>query len=96
MTVKIGAPKEIEPGEARVAMTPDSALQLQKLGYDCVIEAGAGEAAGFSDAAYEAAGVEVVKTAAALWKAADIVTKVRPPTTAEAKKFREGHARGSC
>ncbi len=90
MTVKIGAPKEIEPGEARVAMTPDSALQLQKLGYDCVIEAGAGEAAGFTDAAYEAAGVEVVKTAAALWKAADVVTKVRPPTTAEAKKFREG------
>jgi NAD(P) transhydrogenase subunit alpha len=90
MTVKIGAPKEIEPGEARVAMTPDSALQLQKLGYDCVIEAGAGEAAGFTDAAYEAAGVTVVKTAAALWKDADIVTKVRPPTTAEAKKFREG------
>jgi NAD(P) transhydrogenase subunit alpha len=88
--VKIGAPKEIEPGEARVAMTPDSALQLQKLGYDCVIEAGAGEAAGFTDAAYEAAGVSVVKTAAALWKEADIVTKVRPPTTAEAKKFREG------
>ncbi|MBF9059933.1 Re/Si-specific NAD(P)(+) transhydrogenase subunit alpha [Rhodobacterales bacterium HKCCSP123] len=88
--MKIGAPKEIEPGEARVAMTPDSALQLQKLGYDCVIEAGAGEAAGFTDAAYEAAGVEVVKTAAALWKAADIVTKVRPPTSTEAKKFREG------
>ncbi|BDW86049.1 NAD(P) transhydrogenase subunit alpha [Roseicyclus marinus] len=90
MTVKIGAPKEIEPGEARVAMTPDSALQLQKLGYDCVIEAGAGGAAGFTDAAYEAAGVTVVKTAAALWKEADIVAKVRPPTTAEAKKFREG------
>lgn len=88
--MKIGAPKEIEPGEARVAMTPDSALQLQKLGYGCAIEAGAGEAAGFTDAAYKAAGVEVVKTAAALWKAADIVAKVRPPTTAEAKKLREG------
>ena len=90
MTVKIGAPKEIEPGEARVAMTPDSALQLQKLGYDCVIEAGAGASAGFTDAAYKEAGVEVVKTAAALWKAADIVAKVRPPTTAEAKKLRDG------
>ena len=88
--MKIGAPKEIEPGEARVAMTPDSALQLQKLGYDCVIETGAGEAAGFTDAAYQAAGVEVVKTAAALWKAADIVAKVRPPTATEAKRFREG------
>ncbi|MFW5641142.1 MAG: Re/Si-specific NAD(P)(+) transhydrogenase subunit alpha, partial [Roseicyclus sp.] len=88
--MKIGAPKEIEPGESRVAMTPDSALQLQKLGYDCVIEAGAGAAAGFSDAAYEAAGVEVVKTAAALWKAADIVAKVRPPTETEAKRLAKG------
>ncbi len=90
MTVKIGAPKEIEPGEARVAMTPDSALQLQKLGYDCVIEAGAGVAAGFTDAAYKSAGVAVVKTAAALWKDADIVAKVRPPTALEVKKMREG------
>ena len=75
--MKIGAPKEILEGEARVAMTPDSAVQLQKLGYACVIEAGAGALAGFSDAAYEAVGVEVVKTAAALWKAADVVAKAR-------------------
>jgi NAD(P) transhydrogenase subunit alpha len=88
--VKIGTPKEIFEGEARVAMTPDSALQLQKLGYDCVIEAGAGMAAGFADKAYEDAGVEVVKTAAALWKAADIVAKVRPPSEAEVKKMNEG------
>ncbi len=88
--MKIGTPKEIIEGEARVAMTPDSALQLQKLGYDCVIEAGAGAAAGFSDAAYKEAGVEVVKTAAALWKAADIVAKVRPPTEAEAKRLTKG------
>ena len=88
--MKIGTPKEIFEGEARVAMTPDSALQLQKLGYDCVIEAGAGMAAGFADKAYEDAGVEVVKTAAALWKAADIVAKVRPPSEAEVKKMNEG------
>ena len=88
--MKIGTPKEIEPGEARVAMTPDSARQLRKLGYDCVIEAGAGAAAGFRDAAYQEAGVEVVETAAAVWQAADIVTKVRPPTSAEAKRFRGG------
>jgi len=90
--VKIGTPKEISEGEARVAMTPESAGQLQKLGHDCVIEAGAGEAAGFSDAAYTEAGVAVVKTAAALWKAADIVAKVRPPTETEAKRLRKGQA----
>ena len=85
--MKIGAPKEIEAGENRVAMTPDSAVQLQKLGYDCLIEAGAGANAGFADAAYEAAGVSVVKTAAALWKEADIVVKVRVPTTTELKRL---------
>ncbi len=88
--MKIGAPKEIFEGEARVAMTPDSAVQLQKLGHDCVIEAGAGAAAGFSDAAYKAAGVEVVKTAAALWKAAEVVIKVRPPSETEAKRLVKG------
>ncbi|UOA31419.1 NAD(P) transhydrogenase subunit alpha [Sulfitobacter sp. DSM 110093] len=86
--MKIGTPKEIFEGENRVAMTPESALQLQKLGHSCVIETGAGAAAGFDDAAYEAAGVEVAKTAAALWKAADVVAKVRPPSDAEVKRLR--------
>ncbi|WP_306045051.1 Re/Si-specific NAD(P)(+) transhydrogenase subunit alpha [Nioella sp. MMSF_3534] len=85
--MKIGAPKEIEAGENRVAMTPDSAVQLQKLGYDCLIEAGAGEKAGFADADYEAAGVSVVKTAAALWKDADIIAKVRIPNETELKRL---------
>ncbi len=88
--MKIGTPKETDAGENRVAMTPDSALQLQKLGHACVIEAGAGAAAGFSDRAYKDAGVEVVKTGAALFKAADIVAKVRPPSETEVKRLREG------
>ena len=88
--MKIGTPKEIFEGENRVAMTPASAKDLQKLGYDCVIETGAGVVAGFSDKAYKDAGVSVVKTAAALYKAADIIAKVRPPSDAEIKKLREG------
>ena len=88
--MKIGTPKETYEGEARVAMTPDSALQLQKLGYDCAIETGAGDAAGFSDAAYEAAGVEIIKTPAALWKSVDIVAKVRQPTDTELKRMTAG------
>ena len=88
--MKIGTPKEVFKGEARVAMTPESALLLQKLGYECVIESKAGEAAGFTDDAYEEAGVEVVKTAPALWKAADIVTKVRQPSEAELKRMKKG------
>ncbi len=71
-------------------MTPASAVALQKLGHECLIESGAGLEAGFSDATYEAEGVEVVKTAAALFKAADIVAKVRPPTETETKRLRDG------
>ncbi|KGB81849.1 NAD(P) transhydrogenase subunit alpha [Rhodovulum sp. NI22] len=88
--MKIGAPKEVFEGEARVAMTPESALQLQKLGYDCAIETGAGAAAGFSDDAYAQAGVEIIKTPAALWKAVDIVIKVREPNETEAKRLTKG------
>ena len=88
--MKIGTPRELFEGENRVAMTPASALELQKLGHDCVIETKAGEAAGFSDKSYKDAGVEVVKTAAALWKAADIVAKVRVPDTTEMKRLSEG------
>ncbi|MFN3938387.1 MAG: Re/Si-specific NAD(P)(+) transhydrogenase subunit alpha [Gemmobacter sp.] len=88
--MKIGAPKEIFEGENRVAMTPDSALQLQKLGHSCCIEAGAGAKAGFSDDAYRAAGVEVLPDAAALWAAADVVVKVRAPEEAEARLLRQG------
>jgi len=88
--VKIGTPKEVMEGENRVAMTPDSARQLQKLGHECAIETGAGERAGFADAAYEEAGGEIIKTAAALWKASDVVTKVRAPTDTELKRLREG------
>lgn len=87
--MKIGTPKELFEGENRVAMTPASALELQKLGHVCVIETKAGMAAGFSDKAYKDAGVEVVKTATALWKAADIIAKVRVPDATEMKRLRE-------
>ena len=90
-TLKIGTPKEIFEGEARVAMTPESALQLQKLGYDCAIETGAGMLAGFSDKAYAEAGVKIKKTAAALWKDADIIAKVREPDESELKRLKSDH-----
>ncbi len=87
--MKIGVPKEVNAGEARVAMTPASAKDLQKLGYDCLIQKGAGAAAGFDDAAYKDAGVKVV-TGAAIWKDAEVVAKVQPPTEAETGKLDEG------
>jgi NAD(P) transhydrogenase subunit alpha len=86
----IGALKETAPGEKRVALTPQSAAALKKLGYDCVVESGAGLAARFTDEAYAEAGVEVVPDAAALWDKADIVIKVRGPEREELAMARSG------
>ena len=88
--MKIGALAEIFPGENRVAMTPDSAAQLVKLGHVCCIQAGAGAKAGFADALYAKAGVEVLPDAAAVIAAADVLVKVRGPEVAEAEALRMG------
>ena len=88
--MKIGAPTETFEGEARVALTPESAGRLQKLGHECLVQSGAGLKASISDAAYEAAGVTVVPDAAALWDQADIVVKVREPSDAEVAAAPDG------
>ncbi|MDQ7262025.1 NAD(P)(+) transhydrogenase (Re/Si-specific) subunit alpha, partial [Paracoccus sp. PS-1] len=88
--MKIGGLRERFGGEARVAVTPSSAAHLQKLGHEVCVEAGAGVRAGFSDAAYEAAGVSVHPDAAALIGAVDVVVKVRPPTEGELRQMRRG------
>ncbi|MEH6458123.1 MAG: Re/Si-specific NAD(P)(+) transhydrogenase subunit alpha [Cocleimonas sp.] len=87
--MKVGVPTETSKGEMRVAMTPSSAVQIQKLGHTCLIQSGAGNHAKFSDTDYETAGVSVVKTAAELWKQADIIIKVRPPSDIEIKKLKK-------
>ncbi len=75
----IGIPKEVHPGEKRVATTPDVAERIIKLGFSISIESGAGLGANISDDAYKEAGCTIRKTAKTLWKNADIVMKVRPP-----------------
>jgi NAD(P) transhydrogenase subunit alpha len=86
--MRIGVPKEIHPGEQRVATTPEVAQQLQKLGFDVVVEAGAGAAANFSDEAYSAAGCDIAPNARELWEQADIILKVRAPEAGEAEHLR--------
>ena len=73
--MKIGVPAEVYDGEQRVAMTPDVVRQVEKLGFELAIEAGAGAAASFPDEAY---------------READILLKVRAPETAEIELLREG------
>jgi len=86
--MKIGIPKESQAGERRVAATPKTVSQLRGLGYDVVVQAGAGAAASYPDAAYAAEGATIVKDAA-VWKS-DIVTKINAPTSAEIAKLPVG------
>ena len=83
----VGSPKEIFKGEARVAMTPESAKQIQKLGYTCLLETGAGLPSNFSDKDYKDAGVRIVKSASQLWKDSDVILKVRGPEKSEISKI---------
>ena len=77
--MRIGVPKEIHEGEKRVATTPDVVAQLLSLGFAVSVERGAGDAASFSDAAYERAGAQIADTTRGLWESSDIILKVRAP-----------------
>ncbi|KWV54196.1 NAD(P) transhydrogenase subunit alpha [Rhizobium altiplani] len=88
--MRIGVPRERYPGERRVAITPDSALQLQKLGYNCVVETGAGVEAGFSDDSFREVGVTIVDGTDILYEVADIIAKVRPPEPSDFERLSPG------
>jgi NAD(P) transhydrogenase subunit alpha len=87
---RIGVPREIFPGEKRVATVPDVVTKLTKLGFAVVVEQGAGDLADLSDQAYEQAGASIAPSAAALWSGSDIVFKVRAPTAEEVALMHEG------
>ncbi|MFF4344378.1 Re/Si-specific NAD(P)(+) transhydrogenase subunit alpha [Kitasatospora sp. NPDC001540] len=82
---RVGVVAESVPGETRVAATPATVRGLLALGYDVVVEPGAGAASGFDDAAYAAAGAAVGDA----W-AADVVLKVNAPSDAEVERLRTG------
>jgi proton-translocating NAD(P)+ transhydrogenase subunit alpha len=77
--MRIAVPRETAPGEYRVALTPESAAKLAKAGSIIVVERGAGQAAGFSDADYHKAGAILVSDFAAACQGADLVLKVQRP-----------------
>jgi NAD(P) transhydrogenase subunit alpha len=85
-------PRESLSGETRVAVSPDTAKRYVASGLAVSVEAGAGNEAGFLDAAYERAGAASVPAvqAAAAWGQADLVLKVQPPTPAEAGRLKSG------
>ena len=86
--MRIGVPKESRSGETRVAATPKTVRQLIGLGYEVVIERGAGMRANFSDAAYKEAGAPAVDAHEA-WSS-DVVLKINAPTDEEVGRLRPG------
>ena len=84
----IGIPRESLPGETRIAATPQTVGQLIKLGYEVVVESGAGAASSFSDEAYTEAGADVT-SAEQVW-AADVVLKVNAPDDEEIAALQDG------
>jgi len=88
--VKIGALKAVLTEEARVGMTPESASHLRKLGHECLIGAGTGVKAGFSDEESSKAGTETVETGAALFATADVALKAGVPAKTGLERLREG------
>ena len=82
--MQLGIPKEITPGEQRVAFVPETVARLGD-GVEVIVESGAGDAAGFPDAAYTDAGAKLGDP----WSA-DVVAKVATPTSAETSQLRNG------
>ncbi len=90
MSLTLAITRETVPGEARVAASPETVKKWASSGLTVIIESGAGLGASITDAAFEAAGAKLAKTAAEALKAADIVLKVRGPSATEIKALKKG------
>lgn len=77
--MRLAVPREIAPGETRVAVVPETVAKLAKLGFEIAVESGAGSAAHFTDAAYADAGATIAFESRALYAGADLVLKVQAP-----------------
>ncbi|MBI3792245.1 MAG: alanine dehydrogenase [Gemmatimonadetes bacterium] len=86
----IGVPKEIKTNENRVALVPAGAEALIAAGHQVLVETTGGEGSGFSDAQYTAVGAQIAPDAAAVWKAADMIMKVKEPIEREWPHMRRG------
>ena len=88
--MRIGVPKEVVPGERRVALVPEVVPALVRGGNTITVEKDAGLSAGFTDDAYRAAGAVIADSATGVYGATDLILKVQRPTADEAGKIAEG------
>jgi H+-translocating NAD(P) transhydrogenase subunit alpha len=87
---RIGIPREIHPGEKRVAATPQTILKLKKLGFETAVESHAGHGINCIDSEYREAGATVIEDVNQLWATSDVILKVRPPEANEVDLIKEG------
>jgi len=88
MPIRLAVPKETTTNERRIALEPGVAKKLADMGVKVMMQKGAALSSHFSDEAFE--GVELVDNADALYKAADLIFKVQPPTEEELSKINDG------
>lgn len=88
MPILIATPKEIKPGEARVAMVPVVADRLTKLNCNIAVQTGAGAKSFIADSAFKNA--KIIPTAEELFATADVIIKIQPPTDDEIRLMKEG------
>jgi alanine dehydrogenase len=86
----VGVPREIKVREYRVGLVPASVRELVAHGHKVLVETGAGQGIGMSDADYEAAGANVARSAAEVFEKAELVVKVKEPLAAERRRLRPG------
>jgi alanine dehydrogenase len=88
--VRIGVPREVSPGESRVALAPHAVYELARAGHRVLVETGAGEASSIPDERYEEAGAILVEEAGRVYDDSELVVKVYGPTEEEYRYLREG------
>ncbi|HZU48050.1 MAG TPA: alanine dehydrogenase [Mycobacterium sp.] len=88
--MRVGIPTEIKNNEFRVAITPAGVAELTRRGHEVLVQAGAGEGSAIADTDFKATGAQLVSSAEEVWSAADLVLKVKEPTTVEYARMRRG------
>jgi alanine dehydrogenase len=88
--MRVGVPKEIKDNEFRVGLTPASVTELKAHGHEVLVERGAGQGSGLTDAEFETAGAQLIDTAAEIFDSADLIVKVKEPQASETRMLRRG------
>ena len=87
--MKIGIPREIKNHEYRVGMTPAGVREMVSAGHQVLVEQGAGEAIGLSDALYQQAGATIATDASSVFADAELIIKVKEPLAAERQRLKK-------